>query len=294
VENGSSTHPTSGPDFSRTAFTTTGRGINRDSFPFKLYEKAKKLGTWNPTDLDFSGDREDWLSLADPERDVLLRLASLFAAGEEAVTLDLLPLIMAVAGEGRLEEEMFLTTFLFEEAKHTDFFNRFLVEVAGHTGGLAHFHSPAYRQIFYEALPQALGRLVQDRSPAAQVIASATYNMIVEGVLAETGYHAFFTIMETRDILPGTRKGVVLLQQDESRHIAYGVYLLSRLIAEDSELWPVMENQMNVLLVPAMNVISEIFAQYDPMPFELQEAEFAMYAANQFAKRMERIEGARE
>ncbi len=38
------------------------------------------------------------------------RLSALFQAGEEAVTLDLLPLIMVIAQEGRPEEEMFLTS----------------------------------------------------------------------------------------------------------------------------------------------------------------------------------------
>ena len=51
----------------------------------------------------------------------MLHLTSLFQAGEEAVTLDLLPLIRAIAQEGRIEEEMYLTTFLWEEAKHVDF-----------------------------------------------------------------------------------------------------------------------------------------------------------------------------
>ena len=37
----------------------------------------------------------------------LLPLILGFQAGEEAVTLDLLPLIMTMAREGRLEEEMF-------------------------------------------------------------------------------------------------------------------------------------------------------------------------------------------
>ena len=64
--------------------------------------------------------------------------------------LDLVSLIDAVAQDGRLEEEMFLTTFLFEEAKHTEFFYRFLQEVVPETGDLTRFHSPAYRKIFYE------------------------------------------------------------------------------------------------------------------------------------------------
>lgn len=275
-------------------FITTGRRLRRDSPPMRLYEKAKRLGTWNPADIDFSQDREDWQRLSADERDLILRLTSMFQAGEEAVTLDLLPLIMVIAGEGRLEEELFLTTFLFEEGKHTDFFNRFLTEVAGADGDLSHYHTPNYRTIFYEALPTALDRLRDDPSPAAQVRAAVTYNMVVEGMLAETGYHAYFSALESNDILPGQRQGISLLKQDESRHIAYGVFLLSRLMAADASLWEIIEETMNDLFLPALGVVGDAFGQYDPMPFGLVEDDFIDYATSQFQKRIERIERARE
>jgi len=113
-----------------TSFATTTRGLDRNLPPMRLFEKAKRLGIWNPSDIDFSKDKADWAALKDDEKDLVLRLLAMFVAGEEAVTLDLLPLIQIIAKEGRVEEEMFLTSFLFEEAKHTDFFRRFLDEVA--------------------------------------------------------------------------------------------------------------------------------------------------------------------
>jgi len=274
-------------------FTTTARRLRRDIPPMRLYEKAKRLGTWNPDDIDFSQDRADWRGLNDDEQDLILRLTSMFQAGEEAVTLDLLPLIMVIAGEGRLEEELFLTTFLFEEGKHTDFFNRFLTEVAGVDGDLSHYHTPNYRAVFYEALPQAMDRLRDDASPAAQVRAAVTYNMVVEGMLAETGYHAYFSALEANDLLPGQRQGIALLKQDESRHIAYGIFLLSRLMAADGSLWDVIEETMNDLFLPALGVVADAFSHYDPMPFGLVEDDFIDYATSQFQKRIERIERAR-
>lgn len=274
-------------------FATTSRGLQRHTPPMRLYEKAKKLGVWNPSDIDFSQDKLDWPRMSDAERDVLLRLTAMFQAGEEAVTLDLLPLIMTIAREGRIEEEMFLTTFLFEEAKHTDFFNRFLQEVVQAPLDLTHYHGPDYHTIFYEALPQALLALQEDPSPAAQVKAAVTYNMVVEGVLAETGYHAYFQALERSNLLPGQRRGIALLKQDESRHIAYGIFLISRLMAEDPGLWDVVEETMNDLLMPALAVVGDVFAQYDPMPFGLELDDFIEYATNQFNKRIERIEKAR-
>ncbi|MDF2856187.1 MAG: ribonucleotide-diphosphate reductase [Neobacillus sp.] len=95
----------------RKILTTSSRGLLEDSFPYRLFQKAKRLGTWNPTDIDFSQDQKDWETLNAEQQSDILRLIAQFQAGEEAVTLDLLPLIMAIAKEGRLEEEMFLTTF---------------------------------------------------------------------------------------------------------------------------------------------------------------------------------------
>jgi ribonucleoside-diphosphate reductase beta chain len=278
---------------SHTSFATTTRGVNRDLPPMRLYEKAKKLGIWNPSDIDFSKDKQDWATFKDAEKDLIWLLLALFVAGEEAVTLDLLPLIEVIAREGRIEEEMFLTTFLFEEAKHTDFFRRFLDEVCDAPVDLSHFHTDNYKTIFYEALPDALLNLKNDQSPAAQIRASVTYNMVVEGVLAETGYHAFFTMLERNDLMPGLRKGISLLKQDESRHIAYGVYLLSRLIAVNPQEWEKLEMHMNTLLPLAIGVIGDAFARYEVVPFGLVEDDFVTYAMTQFSKRFERLEKAK-
>lgn len=277
-----------------TFVTTSARGLQNDTPPMRLWRKAKKYGIWDPEALDYSQDRQDWLQLSDLERDVLLRLTGMFVAGEESVTLDLLPLIMVMAKEGRLEEEMFLTTFLWEEAKHVDFFaNGFLAQVSQQVGDLTRYHTPAYRQLFYQELPQALHVLHHDTSPAAQARASVTYNMIVEGVLAETGYEAYFMALDRANIMPGVRQGIQYLKRDESRHIAYGVFLLSRLIAEDAEIWDVVEHRMNELFPLAIDIIGEIFAAYPSMPFGLTLDEFAGIAVQNFSRRMQRIAKAR-
>ena len=287
---------------SHTSFATTTRGLNRELPPMRLYEKAKKLGIWNPSDIDLTKDKQDWAGFTEEEKDLCLLLLSMFVAGEEAVTLDLLPLIQAIAQEGRIEEEMYLTTFLFEEAKHTDFFRRFMDEVAfpsllgeglGVKSDLSRYHGDNYRQLFYESLPDALNALRSDPSPASQIRTSITYNMVVEGVLAETGYQAFFTMLERNDLCPGLRKGISLLKQDESRHIAYGVYLLSRLIAEHPQEWDNLQMQMNILLPSAIGVIGDAFARYEVVPFGLKEEDFVNYAMSQFSKRFERLEKAK-
>lgn len=275
--------------------TLNDKGLDRQLYPMQLWEKAKKYGTWNPNYIGFEQDRKDWQALNNSEKDVILRLTTLFQAGEESVTLDLLPLIMSIAKESRLEEEMFLTSFLWEEAKHVDGFNRFLTEVVGEElGNLDRYQTPSYQTLFYDKLPTALNALLTDPSPYAQARASVTYNMIVEGVLAETGYYAYYNALRNSGIFPGMVQFIGKLKQDESRHIAYGIYLLSRLTAEHGQqMWQCIEDTMNQLLEPTIGIITEGLATYETLPFGLQLDEFMEYAMSQFQKRIERIERAK-
>ncbi len=275
------------------SFATVERGLNRGSVPMRLFEKAKRLGIWNPADIDFSQDVKDWATLDDRERRYMMRITTQFQAGEEAVTLDLLPLIGAIASEGRIEEEMFLTTFLWEEAKHVDMFSRFFEAVLGGPPKDETLMTPTYRTIFYDILPTTLGALRDDPSPAAQVRASATYNMVVEGMLAETGYHIFYNVLDTRQIGPGLREGVSKIKQDEARHIAYGVYLIARLIAADPKLMDVFNDQMTTLLPVGMALIDEAFEEFaDNIPFNLKPDDYVNYSQSQFQKRFDRVQRA--
>lgn len=272
---------------------TSAGGLDTASFPWRLWQKAKRLGIWDPASIDLTQDRQDWGRLSAEERDVLLRLTALFAAGEEAVTVDLLPLIEAVARDGRLEEEIYLTSFLFEEAKHVELFRRFLDEVTGTDRELSGYLGPSYRAMFDRELPNALDRLRRDRSAEALATASVTYNMIVEGVLAETGYRAYHAALARNGIMPGMQRGVELTKRDESRHIAFGIYLLGRLVRDGgAPLWGVVERRLGELAEVAVGVIPEVFAAYQIMPFGLRIEEFTDYAMSQFQARVRRLERA--
>lgn len=235
----------------RESYTTlTGQGLRHDIPPMRLYHKAKRLGIWDPRSIDLTQDQQHWQQFAPEQKDGLRRLIVAFQAGEEAVTLDLLPLILTIAKEGRLEEEMFLTTFLWEEAKHTEFFRRYLDEVLQERGEDLHQYRIASadgRDLFGEDLSRVMNTLLTDSSPVAQVRASVLYNMYIEGVLAESGYYRFFSFLDRTQLLPGLKQGVGYIKRDESRHIAYGVFLISRLIAADPSLWDVVETEMHAL-----------------------------------------------
>jgi ribonucleoside-diphosphate reductase beta chain len=136
-------------------------------------------------------------------------------------------------------------------------------------------------------------RLISDSSPEAQAEASVTYNMIVEGMLAETGYYAFYNSLDRQGKMPGMMKTVEYLKRDESRHIGYGTYLLSRLISEHDHIWDVVNKRMELLLPSAIGVVNEVFGEMDPVPFGLDKEEFINYAMKQFQTRMDVLERAR-
>jgi len=270
----------------RTYTTLTGRGLRHEILPMRLYHKAKKLGTWDPRDIDLSQDRQGWLQVPDDYRERLRRLIIGFQLGEEAVTLDLLPLIMTVAREGRLEEEMFLTTFLWEEAKHTEFFRRVLDEVLQEEGDLHTLAAPppSGRDLFAEVLPHEMNLLLTDPSPENQVRASVLYNMIIEGVLAETGYYSYSRMLAASGLMPGLLQGIQLIKRDESRHIAYGVFLISRLVTAHPELWDVVDKRMHDLFSAIARNQEE-----NGTPEVVRN-----YARQQFEKRLARISRARD
>jgi len=276
-------------DVAHQDFVTTTRGVDFESFPMKLFQKAKRYGIWNPSDINLKNDIEQWQTFSKEEKRVLSHLSGLFMAGEEAVTLDLLPLIQVIAREGRIEEEIFLTSFLWEEAKHTEFFSRYVQTVMIDHSDFEKFHKPMYKILFYEKLPAALHNLSTDNSPDAQLRAAGTYNLIVEGTLAETGYEAFSKMLYENNLLPGLQEGIQKLKQDESRHIAYGLYLINRLLHDNPKLADNFEKQLEELLYDATNVINEIFAQYDKVPFGLKLDWFLDHAIKQFQHRIAKL-----
>jgi ribonucleoside-diphosphate reductase beta chain len=268
-------------------------GLNWDSLPLKLFAGGNAK-FWNPADIDFSRDRADWERLNEDERDFATRLCAQFIAGEEAVTEDIQPFMSAMREEGRLGDEMYLTQFAFEEAKHTQVF-RLWLDAVGMTEDLQTYLEPlpAYRTMFYDELPDCLNALSSDASPAAQIRASVTYNHVVEGMLALTGYYAWHKICVERGILPGMQELVRRIGDDERRHMAWGTFTCRRHVAADDANWGVFESRMNDLMPLALEATVQGFALFDVMPFGLVQDEFMQYAADKGMRRFGTISSAR-
>jgi ribonucleoside-diphosphate reductase beta chain len=222
-------------------------------------------------------------------------LAAQFLAGEESVTQDLQPFVAAMAAEQRFADEMYLTQFVYEEAKHTLAF-RLWFDAVGLSGDLHEFieFNEPYMQIFTRELPASLYALQQDAGPANQIRASVTYNHVVEGCLALTGYHGWNKVCASRGILPGMQKIIKHIGDDERRHMAWGTFTCRRHVAADEARWQVVQDRMAELMVPAMETVSVSFGLFgDSPPFGIDPAEMGAYAADKLTRRLGAIESAR-
>ena len=268
--------------------------LQHDSVPMRLYHAAKREGAWDPRTLDFSQDMKDWAGMTVIERDSVVRLTAMFRAAEEGMVRDALPLLTTIMREERLEEALFLTTFLADEAKHVEFFRRVLEEVCGQSGDLLRYQSTSFRRVFSEKMPTAMQAMLADPSPRVQAEGMVHYTLVGEGVLGEAGYHAYATALDGRGLMPGFREGRRLAQTDENRHIAYGLFLLSRLMGEDPDVWGAIRSMMDDLIPDTLGIVTEFYDSYDPMPFGLALKDTIEYAMEKFAGRWEELEKARD
>lgn len=269
-------------------------GLNPDSFPMRLFLKGNTR-QWNPADIDLSQDANDFAAMTDDERRYTTMLAAQFLAGEESVTQDLQPFVAAMAAEGRFADEMYLTQFVYEEAKHTLAF-RLWFDAVGLSGDLHEFieSNEPYMQIFTRELPDSLHALATDAGPANQIRASVTYNHVVEGCLALTGYYGWQKVCNSRGILPGMQKIIKHIGDDERRHMAWGTFTCRRHVAADESMWQVVQDRMGELMPIAVATVDSGASEFgDNPPFGIDPAEMAAYAADKLTRRLGAIESAR-
>jgi ribonucleoside-diphosphate reductase beta chain len=223
---------------------------------YALWERQN----WRAHELDFSVDREHWLvSPAESQRHTAFSVGS-FYVGEERVTADLAPFLLA-APSG--EVEAFLATQLVDEMRHAVFFDRWASEVMG-------LESGSFRARLHEIEDRMLGpwhflfddslREIADRIKAKPddlqlfVEGIVTYHMVTEGVLAMPGQRIMIQYTGDHDLYPGFNEGFRLVEQDEHRHIAFGVRFLRDVCDERPEMKAVVLRRLEELLPKAAEV----------------------------------------
>lgn len=219
-----------------------------------------EAGNWSAMEIDFSQDRVDWNEKFD---DFMRKAArwnySLFFFGEDEVADQLSPFIDAAPLE---EQKYFLTTQQVDEARHAIFFSRFFKDVIGVAGESYGERLKAadqdltygIRKVF-ETLDRVTGEMRRgDHSKPKLAQAVALYHLVVEGTLAQTGQHFIADYLESMDVMPGFRSGMVNVEKDEQRHIAFGVKLLADLNRQDPEVRPAVRELLGEVMPHAIGV----------------------------------------
>ena len=223
---------------------------------YALWERQN----WRAHELDFSVDREHWLiSPGEAQRHTAFSIGS-FYVGEERVTADLAPFLLA-APSGEIEA--FLATQLVDEMRHAVFFDRWASEVMGlESGGFRErLHEIEERMLgpwhflFDDSLREIANR-IKDRPDDLELFVEGivTYHMVTEGVLAMPGQRIMIEYTANHELYPGFNRGFRLVEQDEHRHIAFGVRFLKDVCDERPEMKGVIVRRLEELLPKAAEV----------------------------------------
>jgi ribonucleoside-diphosphate reductase beta chain len=231
---------------------------------YALWERQN----WRVHEIDFSVDREHWVANPlEAQQHTTWSLGS-FYVGEERVTADLAPFVMA-APSG--EVEIFLSTQLVDEARHAAFFDRFGAEVMALDsddlrGRMRDLESQMlgkpWHDVFDDGLRGIAKRVQEDPGNLDLFVEGiTTYHLIIEGVLAMTGQRFILKYMEDHGLFPGFQKGFSLVEQDEHRHIAFGVRFLRDVMEQDPKRFgPIIQGQVEELVPKALHVFVPPYA----------------------------------
>ena len=213
--------------------------VHTTKSPRQLYNIAKHLGVWDPAKISLEQDRAHWNMLNPDQREQLIKTCALFYEGEVSVSDTLAWFMLAVPD---LDRRMFLSTQIFEEVKHAEFFERYFQEVCGKVDTSAYL-VPEYRGVLLDELRQrgeTIGRALTtgqngDLSLALAMF-TAHYMGIVEGVMAVTGYDFFDDLLAKTGMFPQLLEGIRMIRSDEGRHLTHGMDYLRELLEQHPEL----------------------------------------------------------
>ena len=259
---------------------------------YQLYTNSKRL-FWDPAGIDLTADRAQWRVISaehqdDRQAEQVLRLCALFYQGEESVTTTLAPFLVAVPRLGLgLDQEMFLTSQLYEEAKHFEFFQRYVTEVFGLDGEYTADHmTPEPQAVLVDDLATVTAQLLLEREPAALRAAYARavthYMGVVEAMLARTGYVGAHDALATRGWLPGLQEGFRLIRRDEGRHVAYGMHVIHELCTRHPELREVVAETFERQLPNVLGTVAS-FAYEHPLVDVEKLSHYALTQYQRFA-----------
>ena len=271
------------------------RGIENMPSYMDLYRRWEAQ-QWSVGDIDFSLDRKDWLEATELEKKATLWSHRLFFNGEERVTSTLAPFVWAAPTP---EIEIFLSTQMVDEARHTVFFEKWWRDVAGTdardmTQLLQEIRPEAnegYNTLFYDRLPATAQRLASNPKDFEAFVEGVTlYHIVIEATIALTGQRFELESMREQGLTErGFYRGFTAVARDESRHVSFGIKVLRDAVRENADRYaPLIQKT----LVECLPLITGTLDPPDPAyvtEFGHTESEILQFAFDSLNKRLRAI-----
>jgi ribonucleoside-diphosphate reductase beta chain len=220
--------------------------------PQTLYRRWEG-SQWSPFAIDLTSDRDQWRALAEAQRALIYYVLSSLMVAEERITTKFTGL---VAAHGSEEEATFLATQQVDEARHMQFYARFQDEVvaspeaiAAHVTRAREKVSDAFRHVFDVALVEAHDELLAAPADLAAKVRFVTiYHQVLEATLGLTSFKFVTDYLNRERLLPGFVAGYSKIDDDETRHIAYGVWFLRETVRDHPDQADVVRETLRDLL----------------------------------------------
>jgi ribonucleoside-diphosphate reductase beta chain len=269
--------------------------IETNDRSYRYYRNAVERH-WDPGDIDLEPDVGPVSELDERSLDRLRSTLAQFGAGEEAVTEDLAPLAVVLED---VTDQLFVTTQLYEEAKHADFFDRYWREVinrAERSQGIEEtdptedrWYAEEYDELFARN-ERAMARLLEEDTPENRAIAYCHYHLAIEGILAQTGYYGvqstFDGSAEGLPELSGLVEGFTKIRADEGRHVGFGMNQLRCLVQEDGVSPSLLHETVGELSQLTQGIVASSSDEDGP---GLDSSDLVSYAAEKHIERMQQI-----
>jgi len=272
--------------------------LDPDSFA-QGYFKNAVYRHWDPYAIEgLETDRERAIEagLTEDEFTAFCAGISRFGAGEEAVTEDLVPLAHVLED---INDQMFISSQIYEEAKHTQFFDRYWREVIDPVAEEYGFEkrAPTDQRFFndeyvalFDKTETAMQRLLEADTPENRVLAYTHYHLAVESVLAQTGYYGFQSAFSEKGSdevaveefpeMPGLVNGITKIRSDEGRHVGFGMQKVRGYIQRGEVEEALVQDKLQELLPHIAGTVNDLGASINPTPL-------VSYASDKLGRRIE-------
>ncbi|MDQ3964042.1 MAG: ribonucleotide-diphosphate reductase subunit beta [Actinomycetota bacterium] len=252
---------------------------------------------WSAGDIDFDDDRRQWHEMFGPDlRGTFVWTLAPFYVGRAQVADALVPFVDAAPTE---EQQVFLTTQLVDEARHTVFLDRFYSEVIGSQGTDMRARVEAQmpqlnegsRVLLLEMMPDVSRRIREDRDNLELLVEGIVlYHLVIEAMLALTVSRFLLNFTREAGFLPGFRQGFTAVARDECRHVLFGVTVLKEMIEHNARYADVVRTKIDDL-TPIVRTVMEPLrgdaSYWGPVPYGADD--LITFALNSLVKRLRSI-----